>query len=90
MSTGRCAGCGRLGKASEVSEHTRDCASYKHLFMTSPERALEPEAEFLRWRAAERPAERAERIRLAVDEADRRRRVQACRWATPADILEET
>jgi hypothetical protein len=72
-----------------VREHTRYCRKYKELYATRPKQALDPEDEFIRWRDGDRAGERDDRRQAAVDEADRRRAVQAGRWATPPDILEE-
>lgn len=85
---GRCPGCGLSHKDSDlVREHTRYCRKYKALLAYHPERALDPEAEFIRWRDEDRSGERDDRRQDAVDEADRRRAVQASRWATPVDLL---
>jgi len=89
LSTGRCAGCGMRGDASLLQEHVRYCGQYAVLNAEHPDRAIDPEAEFIRWRAAERSGERAAWRRAITDEACRRQAVQAERWATPVDILED-
>lgn len=89
MSQGRCAGCGEMGTAAEVSEHIRACTPYRQLFDDSPERALAPEEELRRWQEEDRPGERAGRKEAAVSEADRRRGEQRARWETPPDPLED-
>jgi hypothetical protein len=90
VAIGRCPGCGLSDKDSDlVREHTRYCAKYAALWLRHPDRAIDPEAEFIRWRDEERPAEREGRREEVIAEADRRRAVQASRWATPPDILEE-
>lgn len=71
-----------------MREHARYCNKYKALYAEHPERALDPEAEFIRWRDVDRAGERDDRRQAAVDEADRRRAVQTDRWKTPDDILE--
>ena len=89
VSSGRCAGCGKVGTLAEVSEHTRDCRDFRLLFTEDPDRALHPADEFERWAAEDRPAQRAGARQAKVTEADRRRAEQAERWRTPADILED-
>lgn len=90
MAIGRCPGCGLTHKDSGlVREHTRYCKLYAALYVKHPERAIDPEAEFIRWRDELRSGEREERKGEVIAEADRRRAVQAARWATPLDILEE-
>ena len=88
--TGRCAGCGITNRNADwVRGHTRHCPAYSALHGLSPERCLDPEAEFTRWRDLERAAYR-EVVKLAVvREAERRRAEQAARWETPPDPLAE-
>jgi hypothetical protein len=88
--TGRCAGCGLIDRnADKVKEHTRYCPDFAALFLVSPEQALDPEAEFTRWRDIERAVARENSKQAAVDEADRRRAEQEARWETPEDPLAE-
>jgi len=89
--TGRCAGCGLTDRnADKVREHARYCPEYKTLYQESPERALDPEAEFTRYKEAERAGDRQVRREAAVTEAERRRAVQTARWETPPDLLSES
>lgn len=86
--TGRCAGCGLTEKnADEVREHTRYCPSFAVLFAADPGRALDPEAEYIRWVEFDRAGVRSDRRDAHVTEADRRRAEQRDRWRTPPDIL---
>jgi hypothetical protein len=90
VAIGRCSGCGLSHKDSAlVREHTRYCRKYAALYARDPGLVLEPEAEFIRWRDDDRGKEREEHRGEVIAEADRRRAVQADRWATPPDILEE-
>jgi hypothetical protein len=89
MIMGRCAGCGEKGNAHLLREHIRYCQDYARLHAGHPEQALAPEEEFVRWKKDQRSGERAGRREAAIDEADRRRAVQADRWATPPDIVED-
>lgn len=90
MSIGRCSGCGLSHKDSGlVREHTRYCRKFAAVYAKDPALCLEPEAEFLRWRDDDRWQEREARKDEIIAEADRRRAVQADRWATPPDILED-
>lgn len=87
--TGRCAGCGLTDRdADKTREHVRYCPAYKALHDQSPERALDPEAEYERWIQLERGIAREGRKVAAVHEVERRRAEQTGRWATPPDILE--
>jgi hypothetical protein len=70
-------------------EHTRYCPQFKDLYARDPDRALDPEAEFIRWRDNDRADFRAGRRDAAVTEVERRRAEQKARWATPPDILED-
>ena len=86
--TGRCAGCGLVNRNSAVvREHVRYCPEFLNLFLTAPERALEPEDEFARYRDEDRQADRQKHKDDAISEADRRRAEQAARWETPPDLL---
>lgn len=88
--TGRCAGCGLTDRDSGlVREHVRYCDRYRELYVNYPERALEPEAEFSRWRDTERAAQRESSRQKSVNEAERRRSEQSARWETPPDLLGE-
>jgi hypothetical protein len=88
--TGRCAGCGLIDRnADKVREHTRYCQDFAALYLVSPERALDPEAEFIRWRDEDRARIRQDNKDASVAEADRRRAEQEARWETPEDPLSE-
>jgi hypothetical protein len=91
MATGRCAGCGMVDRRGLlVREHTRYCREYAALYAEHPDRALEPEVEFVRWVIEQRADERAGRREEIIAEAGRRRAAQEDRWQTPPDILEES
>jgi hypothetical protein len=88
--TGRCAGCGMTDRnADRVKEHTRYCPDFAALFLVSSEQALDPEAEFVRWRDLERANAREDVKLAAIREAERRRAEQEARWETPPDPLSE-
>lgn len=64
---GRCAGCGWEDPSSKrVRVHVQECGEYLALFRATPERALDPEAEYVRDREHRQSAEFAE-----ADEARR-------------------
>lgn len=75
--------------ADEVREHTRYCPDFAVLFAEHLERALDPEAEYVRWVEFDRAEMRSGRRDAHVAEADGRRAAQRERWRTPPDILEE-
>jgi len=94
MAQGRCAGCGLIDNSStKIRQHVVSCPDYLKLFKTTPERALEPAAEFVRWQAEDNTKEqRAEakdtRLAKKFAELDQRRVNQVARWVTPPDILD--
>jgi hypothetical protein len=94
MSTGRCAGCGHTGSGRKVKAHVLNCPGYHALFQQRPRDALDPEAEYVRFRAAEgsadaRAEQRAQRLAERLDDNARQHVLHALRWATPADPLED-
>lgn len=88
MSRGRCSGCGESGSSQAVAAHTAACPGFAVLYREHPERALAPEAEYLRWRQQDRAGEQAARVAGKVSSTDTRRAVMAERFRT-RDILEE-
>jgi len=71
-----------------------NCASYLDLFRSHPERALEPKAEYDRWRREDMSPEakdqrKAKRLAGTFARLDRERDKQARRWETPPDPLED-
>ncbi len=94
MSAGRCAGCGLVESCRKVIEHILECAEFASLYRSSPERCLDPAAEYERVRNQEDTSEtraRARDLRMAdrFAELDRRSAVQTARWHKPQDILED-
>lgn len=91
MTTGRCAGCAVTGAPRRVQQHILTCTAYQNLFLSHPERALDPVAEYLRHRATDTPQARAdqrsERLRRRFITLDRQQARANARWATPPDIL---
>lgn len=52
MTRGRCAGCGKEdASCKKIKTHIASCPEYLELWTTDPDRALDPEEEFLRWKA---------------------------------------
>lgn len=89
MSAGRCSGCGKNDKSCKVvRQHIRTCPKYAELLRTAPGKALEPEEEYRRWVAEDRPAERTERREELGATTDAKLAQQRARFATPPDILE--
>lgn len=94
MAMGRCSGCGLVGSCKKVEIHVLTCPSYLTLFRTEPERCLDPASEQQRYKTHEdtsqaRAARRDTRLRHRFAEMDRHQSMQAQRWRTPKDILEE-
>lgn len=76
----------------KVAAHTMECSEFAELFRISPEKALGPEAEFVRWQASgvkQRAVEEARDDRLGSRalELDEARRKSIRRWQTPPDPL---
>lgn len=57
---GRCAGCQKTGPVREIERHTTACEKYAALYVATPERALAPADEFLRYQREERSEEALE------------------------------
>lgn len=94
MPRGRCAGCGRHGSPTQVCVHILGCAEYLRLYRESPERCLDPEAEYERHNAAQNtPEARAERrgarLTLRFAETDRQQIRDAARWQQPGDLFDD-
>jgi hypothetical protein len=94
MPAGRCSGCGLNDSARKVALHVLTCSRYLDLFRQDPARCLDPAAEYERYRTEElNPEARAERrdvrLRDRFAELDRQQAVQADRWRTPPDLLDD-
>jgi hypothetical protein len=93
MAQGRCAGCGYSGSCVQVGTHILTCPDYLELFRNSPDKCLDPEAEYQRHKDEDNSETRAERRdqRLAQRhaEADRLHALEEARWRKPADIFED-
>jgi hypothetical protein len=93
VAAGRCAGCGRTGSLRKITQHMVSCSDFIDLFGRDPAKALDPEAEYDRYRAEERNAEarahqRGERLAVRFAEINRQQAASASRWAKPPDILD--
>lgn len=93
MTAGRCAGCGMVRTSHRsVAEHIRNCGPYLVLWRESPDRALDPEAEFRRWQEEDRNPEakdlaREQRLNGIFATIDAARDKATRRFRTPPDIL---
>lgn len=91
--SGRCAGCGETDVSSKkIEAHTLECSRFMELFRTSPDKALDPVAEHIRWQASglkQRAVEEArdERLGSRALELDEARRDSIRRWKKPPDPL---
>lgn len=88
MSTGRCAGCGKVGQPGKIRDHQMSCEKFAVLFKADRASLLPVEQEYERWVAAGRPAERAQVHAQSVADTDARRAAMAERYRT-VDILED-
>jgi hypothetical protein len=64
------------------------CPEYVALFLSDPAKALDPEAEYVRWQNDDKAAERAVARQEQIDDTDARRAAMAGRFAT-RDPLED-
>lgn len=87
MALGRCAGCGKTGSACKIKDHCVQCPRWLLLFQQDPARALDPAAEYIRWRDEDKNTERTERREQVVVTTDASRAASLARFATPPDIL---
>lgn len=85
---GRCSGCGETGPDKAIATHTVSCEVFAALYRLSPEQALSPEAEYMRWREQDKAAEQTARVAAKVSDTDARRAAMADRFRT-RDILED-
>jgi hypothetical protein len=75
-----------------MDSHIMTCPAYLEVYKQDPTRALDPRAEFDRWKLDEdSPESRAvakdARLAKRFADLDARREVQTERWARPKDIL---
>lgn len=94
MAAGRCAGCGHTDSSTKVRLHIMTCPDYLALYLSEPDRCLDPEAEHHRYRTEDNTSEaRADRRDLKLQqrfaEMDRRQSTQVDRWKRPKDLLED-
>ncbi len=94
MALGRCAGCGITAPSRQVKIHVLGCVEYLALHRTTPERCLDPEADYLRHKQeTDTPEARARRrdsrLRERFQDLDEQYDRQQKRWATPADFLDD-
>jgi hypothetical protein len=95
MHPGRCAGCGVVNTScKKIRAHVCECPDYLRLYRESPEKALEPEAEYLRWKADDTVADvRAQqkdlRLQARFKALDEKRALQVERFAAPPDPLDD-
>lgn len=88
MCQGRCAGCGKTGPAKVIRGHTTGCKKFASLFRADPARALDPEAEYARWKDEEAGTEKTAARQAQVDRTDDARAAMAERFRTK-DPLED-
>lgn len=88
MCQGRCAGCGRTGPVKVIRSHTAGCKKFASLFRADPVRALDPEAEYARWKDEEADAEKHAARLAQVGRTDDARAAMAERFRTK-DPLED-
>lgn len=91
---GRCAGCAYTDSTRKVAAHLLTCERYIALYHADPARALDPDAEYRRHRAAEssiaaRTGRRDARLRSRYRQIAVQYAQQTDRWKTPADILDD-
>lgn len=84
MATGRCAGCQATGAVPRMRAHVADCPDWQAL---PPGLALDPAAEYVRWKSGDEGTERLQRRADAVEQTEVRRAEGRERWKTPEDIL---
>lgn len=92
MTAGRCAGCGKVSNScSQIRTHVLSCPDYIALYKADSAKALDPEAELIRFNAEENSDEaraeaKGERLTRRFAELDARRIEQTERWK-PKDLL---
>lgn len=94
MPSGRCAGCGVINAERKVQYHIVTCDKYQALFETDPDKALDPAGEYQRYKTEEmtsdaRAHRRDDRLSAQFTELSTLQDLQARRWRTPKDILED-
>ncbi len=92
MAAGRCPGCGFTASSRKARIHILDCPDFLELFRTDPTRCLDPEDEYVRYKAEDdSPDARAERrdarLQDRFADMDRRQSMEADRWQPERDIL---
>lgn len=90
--TGRCAGCGNTASSRKIEIHILTCDQFLALFKSTPQRCLDPQAEFERFKSEEdtpeaRAVRRGQRLQQRFLEFDAIARTQADRWRPEGDIL---
>jgi len=86
MCQGRCAGCGQTGPDKVIAAHTVRCPQFAAKFKTGG--ALDPKAEYIRWKAEDADAEKAAARQAQVGRTDDARAAMAERFRTK-DPLED-
>jgi hypothetical protein len=81
--TGRCSGCGRTGQPKPLARHVTECPDWLAL---PPDRQLDPEAEYRRWQAGDKDAERERRREQAIEANTAARAAVAGRFARSRDL----
>jgi len=94
MPTGRCAGCGYVNSDRRAKLHVVGCSDFLELFENDPDKALDPVTEYQRYKSEELTSDaRAQRRDLRLterfSELSALQDLQARRWTTPKDILED-
>lgn len=94
MTQGRCPGCGLVdASCKKITSHVLHCPDYIALYKSDPDKCLDPESEYLRWRTEDqsveaRAAAKEERLAARFAENDSRRLEQADRWK-PRNLLDD-
>ena len=88
MSQGRCAGCGKVGPDKVIAAHTIRCPEFARKVKAGSAPVLDPEDEYLRWKAEEADGEKTAARQAQVDRTDVARAAMAERFRT-RDPLEE-
>lgn len=89
MTAGRCSGCGYTdASCKKVRSHVMLCPDYKKLFLDEPDKALDPEVEFARFKEWEESEEgqaaketaRSEKRDIRHAATDKRIKNEQSRW----------
>ncbi len=93
MPLGRCSGCGETDSPRKISLHVLSCDRYLDVYASHPDCALDPVAEFERFRSEDdspeaRARRRGERLQARFAEINHWQAASTSRWRKPSDILD--